>query len=213
MAMDIIKIGGLVGNKERFQKRRLRLIGPAGRTLKAIELLTKCTLVIQGNTVSVMGNYKGLKEVRRIVLDCMTNSLHPVYHIKELMIKRELAKDEKLKNEIWDRFLPPKLKKTQKKKMAVLDPAKPSDTPADSVESNSMMQKQKQKKKKIEKKEYTPFPPPQAPRKIDLALASGEYFLKNKNKNKNEKNNRNIIKPKDSQDDNDTTSKKRDYFS
>ena len=27
------------------------------------------------------------------------------------------------------------------------------------------------------KKGYTPFPPPQAPRKEDLALESGEYFL------------------------------------
>jgi ribosomal RNA assembly protein len=28
-----------------------------------------------------MGEYKGLKEVRRIVLDCMKN-VHPIYRIK-----------------------------------------------------------------------------------------------------------------------------------
>lgn len=69
------------------------------------------------------------------------------------MIKRELAKDPNLKNENWERFLPKFKKKNVRKKPV-----------------------------KKEKKEYTPFPPPQKPRKEDLELESGEYFLSKEQK-------------------------------
>lgn len=37
---------------------------------------------MQGNTVAAMGSFKGLKQVRRIIEDCIQNKMHPIYHIK-----------------------------------------------------------------------------------------------------------------------------------
>lgn len=91
IACDIVKIGNIVRNKERFVKRRQRILGPNGSTLKAIELLTECYVLVQGNTVSAMGPYKSLKEVRKIVIDCMKN-VHPIYHIKVSFAERTLKR-------------------------------------------------------------------------------------------------------------------------
>mmetsp|Transcript_14613 Transcript_14613/g.18913 ORF Transcript_14613/g.18913 Transcript_14613/m.18913 type:complete len:378 (+) Transcript_14613:115-1248(+) len=169
MNCDIIKIGGLVRNKERFVKRRQRLLGPNGQTLKAIELLTRCYVLVQGNTVAAMGSFKGLKQVRNIVVDCLKKNYHPIYNIKALMIKRELAKDPELANENWERFLPRFRRMNNTSKKAAKEDEKPTT-------GGSKTSKASKKKKKV----YTPFPPAPTPSKIDLQLASGEYFLNEK---------------------------------
>jgi ribosomal RNA assembly protein len=158
MQCDVIKIGGLVRSKQRFVKRRARLLGPGGSTLKALELLTNCYILVQGNTVSAMGGFKGLKSVRRVVEDCMKNAVHPIYHVKALMIRRELAKDPAMASESWDRFLPKfKAKNVKRRK-----PHKVRDTKKTDGDS--------------------PFPPLPTPSKVDLAIESGEYFLTGRQK-------------------------------
>merc|ERR1712066_633499 len=114
-------------------------------------------VLVQGNTVACLGPYQGLKQVRKIVVDTL-NNIHPIYNIKALMIKRELMRDPKLKNENWERFLP----KFEHK--------------------NLSKRKQPFKRKDKSKKPYTPFPPPMPESKLDKELASGEYFLKEKEK-------------------------------
>ncbi|KAF2637937.1 eukaryotic type KH-domain (KH-domain type I) [Massarina eburnea CBS 473.64] len=152
VACDVIKIRSLVRNKERFVKRRQRILGPNGSTLKALELLTESYILVQGNTVATMGPYKGLKTIRRIIEDTMAN-IHPIYSIKELMIKKELAKDPELANENWERFLPNFKRRTLSKRRV---PHKVTD-----------------KSSKV----YTPFPPAQEKSKVDMQIESGEYFL------------------------------------
>ncbi|KAH9723981.1 KRR1 small subunit processome component [Citrus sinensis] len=105
MQCDIIKIGNLVRNKERFVKRRQHLVGPNSSTLKALEILTGCYILVQGNTVAAMGSFKGLKQI--------------------LMVKKELEKDPALANENWDRFLPKFKKKNVKQKKVKSKEKKP----------------------------------------------------------------------------------------
>ncbi|XP_054845001.1 KRR1 small subunit processome component homolog isoform X3 [Eublepharis macularius] len=130
IACDIIKIGSLVRNRDRFVKRRQRLIGPNGSTLK----------------------------VRKVVLDTMKN-IHPIYNIKTLMIKRELLKDPELRKQNWDRFLPkfkhknlnkrkePK-KKTVKKEYTPFPPPQPESQIDKELASGEYFLKESQKKRK-----------------------------------------------------------------
>lgn len=110
--------------------------------------------------MSVIGHYRKLKQVRRIIEDCM-GKVHPVQYVKELMIKKELEKDPKMEGEDWSRFLP-KFEKPERIK---------------------------QKKKKIQKlaQQKSVFPNPQPERIIDKQMQSGEYFLTEKQKSQKEK--------------------------
>ena len=103
-----------------------------------------------------MGPYKGLRAVKQIVEGCMQN-IHPIYGLKQLLIKRELSKDDRMKTETWDKWLP-HFKKTHLKRA-------------------------KRKKVRRDKKlDYTPFPPAPQKSKLDIALETGEYFMANKRK-------------------------------
>jgi len=79
-------------------------------------------------------------------MGCFKN-IHPVYHIKELMIRKELAENPEMATEDWSRFLP------------------------------HFKKRNVQRKKKLKKKNKdAPLPEP-TPRKEDLLMQSGEYWL------------------------------------
>ena len=102
---EIIKISNFTENKKKFLKKRRRLIGNKGITIRAIEYLTQCYVLIQGNTVACMGSNKGIKEIRKIIIDCM-KSVHPVFHIKNLIVKEKLFKDPLMGKKSWYEYLP-----------------------------------------------------------------------------------------------------------
>ncbi|KAF7257097.1 KRR1 small subunit processome component [Paragonimus skrjabini miyazakii] len=120
-------------------------------TLKALELSTNCYIVIQGKTVSVIGHYEDLKQVRKIVTGCIYDNIHPAYSIKRLLIMKKLKADPTKANISWDRFLPKLTKK--------------------------VLSRRRKPHKIRKKKEYTPFPPAPTPSKIDIELEKGTYFL------------------------------------
>ena len=94
------------------------------------------------------------------------------------MIKRELAKDPALATESWDRFLPKFRKRHLKTSEKTAKKNERLQEKNEARKAAGLPPLEEVKKEKKEKKVYTPFPPPQQPRKVDLQLESGEYFLK-----------------------------------
>lgn len=92
------------------------------------------------------------------------------------MIKRELAKDPKLAEENWERFLPKfrKRRESKKKQEVWVPPPTASGSndmplggvPEEQQQQQAEVQQPVKKKAKVEKKVYTPFPPPQMPSKV-----------------------------------------------
>jgi len=87
------------------------------------------------------------------------------------MIKRELAKDPKLANESWDRFLP---KFRQRHLKTSEKTARKNEKLVEKNEARKAAGLDPINTSKKEKKVYTPFPPPQQPRKVRGTLG---FFL------------------------------------
>lgn len=98
------------------------------------------------------------------------------------MIKRELAKDPKLANENWERFLPKFRKRHEIKKKATESWVPPTASGSNMVALNGNNEDfaapaAAAKKVKKEKKPYTPFPPAQLPSKVGLFSLSFSLSL------------------------------------
>ncbi|ORE00131.1 KRR1 [Hepatospora eriocheir] len=98
---DIVKVNNLCAAKT-LENRKSRLQNPS--VIKALELLTKTKILVLNKIVGIIGEYDGIEVIKNVVIDCFQKNIHPAYKIKELMIKKNLSKDDVKGN--WDRFLP-----------------------------------------------------------------------------------------------------------
>ena len=155
VASDILNIGQMVTNTLRFVKRRERLVGPHGQTLRTLEILSGCYIHVQGKTVSIVGPESGVKKARTIVRDCMRN-IHPVYGLKRLMILKELEANPSMADKDWSKYLP-QYTKTHGSK------TKTKKRPAPKKEGNTQS-----------------MPMSKASRKEDKSMETGEAFLAKK---------------------------------
>lgn len=79
------------------------------------------------------------------------------------MIRRELGKDPKLASQSWDRFLPKFRKRHLKTSEKTAKKNEAAEVKAEARKAAGLSFDAKEDKKK---KVYTPFPPPQQPRKV-----------------------------------------------
>jgi tRNA A37 N6-isopentenylltransferase MiaA len=90
------------------------------------------------------------------------------------MIRRELAKDPRLASESWDRFLPQYKRRHLKTSEKTAKKNEKEQTRAEKlaeIHGTTVEEELKQQQKdKMKKKTYTPFPPPQLPRKVMLCI-------------------------------------------
>ncbi|XP_050373016.1 uncharacterized protein LOC126790716 [Argentina anserina] len=106
---DFIEIGplrqGLCAkygiNEEQFTERWKRFLGPNNTCIKNIQCLSGCYISAHGHcTVSVIGKSKGLKMVRKILVDCMRNKMHPTVHIRR--IRKNNRDERELTKKLYD---------------------------------------------------------------------------------------------------------------
>ncbi|MES1904256.1 MAG: ribosomal RNA assembly protein krr1 [Paramarteilia canceri] len=171
----LVYIKRYVKDKKVFINRRNRMFGPDGMTLKAIQMITETTLIIQGGTVAIIGPERGVKNAVKIVEDVMKN-VHPVFSIKELMDKKKLQKNPQDAITTINDAVSNSRKKANKESRDRKREIK-----------KAMKAKALKVKEKLEQRENDDDDLPELPKKskIDLQIESGEYFMNEKDKKTN----------------------------
>ena len=99
--LEIIRLREYIGTSKKGMKRiRSRLIGSEGKTRKLIEEYTKTSIVIEGNTVSIIGKYDTLLDARQAIIKLINGTQqNSVYSwLEERRKERRRNKDD----QTWD---------------------------------------------------------------------------------------------------------------
>jgi len=88
--IDIINLSSFSPNRQKVI--RSRVIGRGGKIRSAIEDATKCYVSVYGKTISIIGNWKDVKNARKII-EMLINGAE---HTTILKILRDIKKEREL---------------------------------------------------------------------------------------------------------------------
>ncbi len=98
--LEIIDLKDVLrGNRNAIRRQKARLIGTGGSARKRLEELTGTRIRIYGDTVSIIGDYSGIRMAERAIFELLEGSPHTVV-FRRLELERRKRKREEILREL-----------------------------------------------------------------------------------------------------------------